>query len=125
MVVLKRSTILNAFVLMHATSASAKGVRSTDRKMLVGKARFYNGKVPSEAPSEAWEEFSLQQVEMSMPSTSPPPTPAPTPPPTMPPTPPPTTAAVTPTAAPLPALFLDEDDEFEEFGLVECQGGKF
>eukprot|EP00980_Cylindrotheca_fusiformis_P016491 scaffold4914_cov108-Cylindrotheca_fusiformis.AAC.3 len=117
--------------------------------MQVGGPRFYTGNVPTEAPTAAWGEFTLEQ-QMSIP-TSPQPTPPPTPPPTTPPTPPPTapptpllgnppTASPTPnptpnptpqptlppvsspTVPPLPSLFLDEDGVFPEFGLVECQG---
>jgi hypothetical protein len=154
MVLSKRSFVLNAFLLMHATSASAKGIRSAEREMQVGEARFYTGDAPSDGlgeageehevqppaftvqdeaedqhevqppaftvPDEAWDALEMQQVDaMSMPTGTPPP------PPTSAPTTSPTAAPVdTPTEPLLPTLFLDEDDVFDEFGLVECQGGK-
>ena len=57
---------------------------------------------------------------------NPPPTPPPTggAAPTNPPTPPPTPSPTTPPPTGPASLFLDEDDVFDEFSLVECQGGK-
>jgi hypothetical protein len=143
MVLSKRSFVLNAFLLMHATSASAKGIRSAEREMQVGNARFYGEEgeqpevqppkitVQDEAeeqvemkptevslPGEGWDQLEIQQqMDMSMPIETLPPTKAPTKAPTA-------TPVGAPTDPPLPTLFLDEDDLFDEFGLVECQGGK-
>lgn len=150
MIFSKRSITFSTFLLLSANHVAAKTIRKLGNTR---GSQYINDHV-TQATTEEWADFDARQLQLSMPSTpgptprptrrptsrpnsqptAPPapttqaPTPQPTPQPTNPPTPqptpqptPPPTNAAFPT---IPALFLDEDDLFDEFGLSECQGGK-
>ncbi|KAL3935708.1 MAG: hypothetical protein SGBAC_008823 [Bacillariaceae sp.] len=147
MIFSKRFMTFSTFLLLSVHHVAAK----TIRKLGNTRGSQYINDV-HQATTVEWADFDARQLQLSMPSTPGPtprptrrptsrpnsqptaqpaptteaPTPQPTPQPTNPltpqptpqPTPPPTIAAF-PT---IPALFLDEDDLFDEFGLSECQG---
>jgi hypothetical protein len=148
---MKRSLLLHSFILWNANLVIAKNEKTKERNLRVYGERSGESwdtyelqqidmSMPTTAaPTTVPPTLSPSTTPTAAPTTAmpvdTPTTPAPTDATTLAPSSSPTLApssapatsveTLPPTTAPtFPALFLDEDDEFIEFELVECQGGK-
>ncbi|CAJ1965923.1 unnamed protein product [Cylindrotheca closterium] len=131
-------------MFIHALLVWGSGMAMASQQLRRGKQYLKNQKMQQflryvateqEADDLLWEDIELQAAAMSMPTVAPttrPPTFRPTRPPTRPPslpaTNPPTSLPATNPPTPfqtttrLPNLELIPNDQFNEFGLSECQG---